>query len=146
MQLFSTKVIPSAADALWILPEGLPDFAGIALIIFSTPYTTSSAEEQTLAKMMTACRLSAAQYAVIQMQPEQRIAWQTLTASDAPRVILMLGISPAQLAISALFRFNHGNAFLGKTFIPSGTLAQIEQDATMKRELWTQGLKPGLGV
>jgi hypothetical protein len=142
MQLYHTKVVPAAEDEMWTLPAELPDFSKARLVVISAPFESGSKEEQTLQKMMGACKVSPDEYCTIQLEPGKRMSWQMLAGAGAPDKVLMLGVVPGQLGINALFRLNYGNSFLGCTFIPSGTLEQIEQVAGMKKDLWEQGLKP----
>ena len=146
MQLYNTKVIPAAEDKLWSAPANLPSLGGTKLLVISAPFEPLSSESLTLAKMMTACRLAAPDYAVIQLPETERLSWRALMEAGAPQRVLMMGISPAQLGISALFQLNHCNDFLGCIFIPGHSLAQLEQQPAAKRELWEQGLKPCFGL
>ena len=142
MQLYNTNVIPAGEDALWELPADLPPLTGTLLLVLSTPIDADGPESITLGKMMTACRLTASDYVVIPMAPDRILPLRTLIAAGAPTRILLLGISPAQLSINALFQPNHCNTFLGCTIIAGYALDLIEQQPGLKRELWEQGLKP----
>jgi hypothetical protein len=146
MQLYNTKVIPAGEDKLWGTPADLPALAGTKLLVISAPFVADSSESQTLAKMMSACRLSATDYALIQLPETERLSWRALMEAGAPQRVLMLGISPAQLGISAFFQLNHCNNFLACVFIPGLSLGQLEQQPAAKRELWEQGLKPCFGI
>jgi hypothetical protein len=145
MQLFNTKVVPAAADAQWVEPA-LPDnFANARLLVLTSPITGRS-EEQTLQKMMAACKLGNEDYTVMSIDEENAYSWAMLAVAGAPKVVLMLGVSPAMLSIHALFRLNAPNAFLGHTFIPSLSLSELELNAGAKKELWASGLKPIFGL
>lgn len=145
MQLYNTKVIPSATDALWI-PPPLPDMAAARLLVITQPFAAGSMEEQTLSKMLGACRLSSSDYAVLQMAGDQFCSWSTIAGSVGPKSVLLLGITPTQLSIHALFRLHSLNAFLDRTFIPALSLTQIESNPAAKKELWSNGLKPLFGL
>lgn len=110
--------------------------------MLSAPYPTGSAEEQTLLKMLAACKLDAGAYHILQLQPEQCIAWHQIKDQAKPQYVLLLGISPQQLGINALFRLNEANAFDSSTFVPSLSLDQLIQMQDMRTALWVQGLKP----
>jgi hypothetical protein len=146
MDLYSTKVLSSAEDRLWELPADLPDLSKARLLVVSMPFEAGSAEHQTLTKMMAACKLSPDEFVILQLHPGEKLSWHMLAGAGAPRRVLMLGISPARLAISAMFRLNYCNAFLGGAFIPGYSLPQMEQNPAAKRELWEQGLKPCFGL
>lgn len=146
MQLFNTKVIPSSADAAWIAPH-LPEHTTTAkLLVITKPFETGSTEEQTLQKMMAACKLAPDDYAVLHITGEHQYSWQSIASAGSPKNILLLGITPAQLSIHALFYLNAPNTFLGRTFVPSLSLAEIEANPAVKKELWTAALKPMFGL
>lgn len=145
MQLYNTKVVPSATDALWV-PPALPDMTGAVLLIITTPYAQDGAESQTLQKMMAACKLSQSDYAVLEIPPDAPYSWQAIAASGAPKAVLLLGVLPAQLSIHALFRLHAPNHFGGHIFIPALSLKEIESNPAAKKELWASGLKPLFGL
>jgi hypothetical protein len=146
MQLYNTKVVPATEDGLWSLPEELPSLSGMRLLIISSPIAQDSQEEQTLQKMMAACKLNTGEYCIISLEPQAKLSLATLAGAGIPQRILLLGVSPAQLAINALFRLNSPNAYMGYTIIPSLSLSEIERAPELKKELWGQGLKPAFGL
>lgn len=95
--------------------------------------------------MMAACKLTPADYAVLQMQGEA-FSWQSIAGQDVPKAVLLLGVHPAELAIHALFRLHAPNAFDGFTIVPALSLREIELNPAAKKELWEKGLKPLLGL
>ena len=142
MQLYNTNVIPAREDLLWELPPDLPPLSGLRLLVLSSPIAPDGPESITLGKMMTACRLATSDYVVLQMEPGKILPLRSLIAAGAPDRILLLGITPAQLSINALFQPNNCNTFLGCTIVAGYALEVIEQQPGLKRELWEQGLKP----
>jgi hypothetical protein len=146
MQLFNTKVIPADADALWVVPDLPAHMTTARLLVLTRPFAAGGNEEQTLQRMMAACKLTAADYAVLQLENDRQYAWQSIAAAGAPACVLMTGIAPAQLSIHALFRLNAPNTFLGRTFIPTGSLAEIEANPAVKKALWAEALKPVFGL
>lgn len=146
MQLFNTKVVPSSEDALWSLPHDLPSFTAKEILIVSQPYRKDGEEEQTLLKMVAACKLGTEQLAIVQLAEDQRLPFAHLTSLGIPKMVLLLGIAPTQLGIHALLRLNAPNMFMGYTIIPSLALGQIASNPEVKKELWQQGLKPGFGL
>lgn len=143
MQLIRSKIIPATQNAFWqALPEAWQSLNTRPCLVLSTPYSAGSAEEQTLLKMLAACKLDPGAYHILQVQPEQCIAWHQIKDQAKPQYVLLLGINPQQLGISALFRINDANVFDGCTFIPSLPLSQLIQMQDMRTALWVQGLKP----
>ncbi len=139
MQLYNTKVVPSVADAQWTVPP-LPDMRGAKMLVITKPFVASSAEDETLQKMMAACKLSPAEYAVLQM--DKVYAWQSITGAGAPKAVLLLGVHPAELFVHALFRLHTPNNFGGHTFVPAVSLEELARNGTAKKDLWDNGLKP----
>ena len=146
MQLYNTKVVPSSEDALWTLPHDLPSFSDRELLVLTNPFPSGGPEEQTLQKMIAACKLRAEAYAIVQVRESERLSWAVLNSHGMPPKILLLGVQASQLGINALFRLNHANVFMGYTIIPSLPLNEIEANPELKKELWLQGLKPSFGL
>ena len=111
-------------------------------MVLTQPYQPNSAEEQTLVRMLGACKLSADQYHILPLQQGQQIAWHKLRAHFTPRYVLLLGIHPALLGIAAQFRLHEANHYDDTTFIPALSLAEMEQQPEAKKEFWAKGLKP----
>lgn len=145
MQIFPVKIIPAAADAQWAPPE-MADASGKKLLVISKPITPGSREEDTLQKMMAACRLQPSEYEILSMEDGRRSSWQAIAAMGTPRIILLLGITLEDLSIHALFRLYAPNDFCGKIFIVSAALSDLERDVAAKKALWTEGLKPAFGL
>lgn len=131
-------------DSTWSLTD-LPDMSAAKLLVISRPYAAGSAEEQTLQKMMAACKLSAAEYTVLKIAASESLSWQAVVGMNAPKVVMMLGVLPAQLSIHALFRVNAPNAFADRIVVPSLSLTEIEANPAVKKELWASALKPLFG-
>ncbi len=112
------------------------------MLVISEPFPPEGPEAATLARMMTACKLAPEDYKVISLPPGGRISWQALRGKGAPDRVLLTGIAPTQLGIHALFRLYSCNTFLGARFIPAASLAEIERQPALKRQLWEEGLKP----
>jgi hypothetical protein len=112
------------------------------VLILCRVFQKGSAEEVQLEKMLTACRLTPEQYIIIQLEDDQKIAWHKLREGLKPSKILLLGIHPAQIGISALFGLNEINHFDERIFIPSLALKELEKQTNMRSQLWNSALKP----
>jgi len=140
--LITTDIIPSAADALW---EPAPQLDALTQrpVVAIAPQYGSPAEEEQLRSILTAgCKLQADQYHIIQLRPGQVLPWFRMVEQAAPKVVLFFGVQPAELGISALFRFCEVNSFGGALWIPAFPLAQLVQDKAAKGQLWNNALKP----
>ena len=145
MHIFNTSIIPTDADALWELPEGIQKSTGDKLLVIASPISKNSSEESTFLNMMKACSLSDGNYRIIELKDGSPMSWQLLSEQIAAKIILLLGVHPAQLGIHAQFVFNSANSFMNRLFIPSAPMSQIEADKDLKRSLWEDGLKPCFG-
>lgn len=143
MQLISSSIIPASVDDFWKQPEQLgSDLLPRAVLVLSQPFQAGSAEEETLLKMLGACKLAPDGYHILQLEPGSRIGWPQLREQLQPRYVLLLGINPAQLGLSVLFRFNETNSFNGCLWIPTASVSDLNSNATLKAQFWNQALKP----
>lgn len=145
MQLFHTSIIPSEYDQHWAAAELPDDKEGIELLIITGPFQSGSEEAIVLEKMIKACRLSDTNYFVQVLEDREIISLARYCRGKIPRFVLMLGITPRQLGITAEFAFSAPNSFLQSCFFPTAPLAQVAYDSNLKRSLWEQGLKPIFG-
>lgn len=143
MFLIHSKIVPAGQDAFWqSLPDSWYALTHRDVTILTQPYAPGSPEEQTLTRMLGACRLSPEQYHILPLDANQPVAWHKLRDQLRPRQVLLLGIAPAQLGIAALFRLHEPNSFDGSTFIPALSLAEMERQPEAKKDFWAKGLKP----
>lgn len=141
--IIHTAVIQSQYDALWErLPNDISGETSKEVVIISIPYAQESSEEIQLQKMMQACKLQPEQYVVIPVNEEQLLPWHQVRDSINPKVILLLGVHPHQLGISALLHLYAPNRFNDCIWIAAPSLAAMEQQAEAKKQLWNTGLKP----
>lgn len=139
--IIQSKIVDTEWDAFWQeLPANVAMLQPKDSLVLSLPYATSSAEDVQLNKMLQACQL--ADYNVVQMEAGQKLAWHRLKSKLSPRHILLLGILPEQLGISALFRLFSPNHFDECTWIPGLSLTEMESQPEVKKQLWLNGLKP----
>lgn len=141
--IIDSKIISSEYDSLWgevNLPEPLNKDAGT--LVVCAPFTIGSAEDAQLAKMMQACKLNVTDYNILQAAPEKPVAWHQLRDTLKPKIVLLLGIHPQQLGISALFHLYAPTRFNECVWIVGPSLQDMEQQPEAKKQLWLNGLKP----
>jgi hypothetical protein len=95
-----------------------------------------------LQKMLEACKLQPEQYNIIYLNEGQQTGWHQLNGRLDPFVVFLIGLLPAQLGVSALFRLNLPNRFQDTIWLPSLPLEELDQRPEVKKELWSQGMKP----
>lgn len=139
--IIQSKIVDTEWDAFWQqLPANVAILQPENTLILSLPYAAGSAEDVQLTKMLQACQLTG--YNIVQIETGQRIAWHLLKDKLSPKYILLLGIAPEQLGISAMFRLFSPNHFDECTWIPGLSLTEMESQPEVKKQLWLNGLKP----
>ena len=140
--IINTPVVPNNWNQLWDHNDALQNLTPKPVLILSLPYQSATAEEIQLQKMMDACKLTADKYNIIQIKENQLFNINTAIPGLKAEKILLFGISPFQLGISAQFVLNTPNPFAGCVFIPALSLSVMEQQPEMKKQLWNNALKP----
>ncbi len=138
--ILSTPIIPASYNVFW--DEYAMQLQPRPLLILTGPMAAGGVEEGQLIKMLQASKLTPENYNIITLTEGEQVAWHKLTDTLTPKAVLLLGILPAQLGISALFRINEPNHFGSCIFIPTLSIAMLETRQDMKRQLWNSGLKP----
>lgn len=143
MNLINSKTVSSSEDIFWNdIPGKWEVLAPRPVLVLAAPYKTAGLEEETLIKMLSGCALTQDKYHILQIENGEQVAWHMLRDKLDPQQVILLGVEPGQLGISALFRFNEMNRFNDRTFIPSLSLQQMQQYPEAKKALWVQALKP----
>ncbi|MBS1780147.1 MAG: hypothetical protein JST70_12520 [Bacteroidetes bacterium] len=143
MNLYNVDIVKNEWDSFWNDAIDMKKINNEArVLIISATFDTGSAEAAQLEKMMSACKLDNTGYNIIQVPGTEKMAWHKLKSIFAPQYVILLGIMPAQLGISASFRLFGPNRFDDAIFIPSLSLTEMEQKPEAKKQLWAEGLKP----
>jgi len=140
--IINTQIISSEYDIFWTSADEVQSLHSKPVLICSRPYTDGSAEEVQLKKMLQACQLTEQDYNVIQFEPDSRIAWHYLRDSLQVRSILLLGVTPDQLGVSAQLMPHQLSRFNNCNWIVTDTLETLLQRTEIKTHLWNYGLKP----
>lgn len=137
-EIFKSSLVNIGWDAFWEeLPEAMQSLEPKDTLVLSLPYESGSPEEIQLIKMLSACKLSAENYNIIQLLPQQKIAWHQLREVVHPNNILLLGILPEQLGVTALFVPHEINNFDQATWTATFSLTQLLSNTALKQHLWT---------
>ncbi|MEI8279985.1 MAG: hypothetical protein WCG87_09495 [Bacteroidota bacterium] len=141
--IISSKVVHAEWDTFWDdMPDSDSPLSPKTVLVLSTPFVSGTNEESQLQKMLQACKLTNEQYNVIQIDTTQNIAWYKMRLALTPQLVLLLGVIPQQLGITAMFRFNEPNTFNDCLVIPTLSLSELEKLPEAKKQLWNQALKP----
>lgn len=139
--IIKTAIIGAELDSFWQkLPEDILRLSPVDTLVITLPLQAN--EEAQLQKMMQACKLDASAYNIVQVKENEPLSWHQLRDTLRPKVILLLGILPQQLGISAQFYMFSPNRFNECTWIASPSITMLEQQPDAKKQLWTAGLKP----
>lgn len=141
LQLFNTPIIPASIDAGWATtaPTGL---LPKPVLVICHPTEAGNGEQEQLTTLLTGgCKLTADQYNIVTFDADTA-KWPKLRDAGKPKIVLLIGLSPEELGIVSLFRFNEVNRFDGCLWVPTPRLGQLIQDKQLKVQLWNNALKP----
>jgi hypothetical protein len=141
--IIGSKIIEAEWNQLWKelpMPENISKTAEV--LVISAGFEPGGAEEMQLQKMMQACQLDGSGYNVFQPAGGEMVAWHQLRDAFRPKYVLLLGIHPQQLGISALFHLFAPNHFNDVLWIAGPSLQEMESQPEAKKQLWLNGLKP----
>lgn len=145
MELISTGIVRTEHDVFWQDVKGLVgSLAPAPLVVITHKLQVGSTEETQLRKMLDACKLEQGSYNIVGLEPDKKVAWHQLRHALRPTVVLLLGIAPVNLGISALFRLCEPNRFDGAIWMPAPSIAAMEKEPEAKKKLWQTAMKPVL--
>jgi hypothetical protein len=143
MNIIKTDLVSAAHDVMWEDVSGMvKDANQRPVLILVQAYQQGSNEGAQLIKMLEAAKLQPEQYNIIQLEKGKVVAWHQLRERLNPHIIFLIGILPIQLGISSLFRLNAPNHFNDRVWLPTLSLAELEQRPDVKKQLWLDGIKP----
>jgi len=140
--IINTNIINQDWDAFWLRTVDGESIIVKNLLVVSKPFIPGSAEDIQLQKMLQACKLTTNDYNLFQIDENQKVAWHKLRDKFKPTIVLLLGITPEDLGISALFKFNEACFFNETMWLATVSLQAMEQQPDLKVQLWNNGLKP----
>jgi hypothetical protein len=112
------------------------------VLVASTPFLPGSAEETQLKKMLQACQLREEDYHIVQFSDDMQIAWHALRDQLGVKSVLLLGVTPVQLGVSAQLMPHQLSRFNDCNWIVTDSLEVLIQRPEIKAHLWNYGLKP----
>lgn len=141
--IINTEIIDTETDVFWYNNSvSHEQVSPKNVLILSRKFDVQSAEQEQLNKILDACKLNGEMYNIVQLADDEQTAWHQLKNAAQPSVIILFGIHPSRLGISALFRLNGLNNFDNASWIPTLSLAELEQQPQAKKDLWAHALKP----
>lgn len=141
-RIINTEIIDTETDVFWYNNSASHETISTKNVLILTRKIGNAQEQEQLDKILSACKLNIDLYNIVHLDADEKTAWHQLKETAHPTVVIMFGVHPSSLGISALFRLNGLNNFDGATWIPTLSLAELEQQPQAKKDLWTNALKP----
>ncbi len=89
-----------------------------------------------LTGILAACKLSIADVAIVNLHHNPGIGYKELLATFSSSHVLLFGIEPASISLPLAFPAFQLQAFNGTTYHWCADLAGMENDRTLKTQLW----------
>jgi hypothetical protein len=143
VNIIKTDIVDSKYDVFWNdISSFIKDAAPRPVLVVVNGCAEGSADSLQLRKMLDACNLLPEQYNIVRLQDNEQAAWRQLRERLEPRIVFLIGVMPAQLGISAFFILHVPNHFNDRIWLPTVAIAELEKHADVKKQLWTNGMKP----
>ena len=88
-----------------------------------------------LVSVLTACQLSLADTAIVNVAGKNT-DYETITAKLKAKVVLLFNVPPIDIRLPLDFPFFQVQKFREQTYVYSPSLAEVEKDVQMKKQLW----------
>ena len=89
-----------------------------------------------LTGVLTACKLSLADVAIVNLQHYPEASYKELTIFFATKIVLLFDIEPAAFGLPMNFPYYQIQVFAGNSFLYAPSLKQLENDRVEKTKLW----------
>jgi hypothetical protein len=140
--IINSQIVSNEYDVFWTTPDELAQLTPRKVLVASTPFLPGSAEETQLKKMLQACQLREEDYHIVQFSDDMQIAWHALRDQLGVKSVLLLGVTPVQLGVSAQLMPHQLSRFNDCNWIVTDSLEVLIQRPEIKAHLWNYGLKP----
>lgn len=140
--LYKNVLLSGEKQLVKALPETthVPELAKTLAIIKTGSAEIPAAQMNFLASIMTACKLSQEEYKAIPERHTHPLDYLSLKAKYEAPIILLFGIEPAGIQLPIHFPMFQVQSFQGCQYLWAPGLESIEQDKSLKMQLW-QSLK-----
>ena len=89
-----------------------------------------------LSEMLSACKLSNDDVAIVNIHPQQQFTYKELTSKLNSRVVLLFDTEPTALGLPISFPFFQLQAFGSQTYLSSPSLQELKKDKILKSKIW----------
>jgi hypothetical protein len=116
------------------------------LVLVNEPSAKYLPEKQLnfLVSVLTACQLSLADTAIINTAGK-KTDYESITEKLRSKVVLLFDVPPVAIRLPMDFPFFQVQKFREQTYVYSPSLAEVEKDVQMKKQLWG-ALKKAFGI
>ena len=90
-----------------------------------------------LTGILTACKLSLADVAIVNLNNHPDVSYKELSSFFTSRIVLLFDIEPADFGLPMSFPHYQVQPFAGNSFLYSASLTNLENDREEKLKLWT---------
>ena len=143
MNIITTNIIPANNDATWNpLPDTISNLPPKPVLVITNDMEIGGEEYTILMKMLNGCKLLPEQFNHIQVANEDQISWPQLHYKLNPFIVLILGVLPSRLGVSALFKINEPNHYDGTIWLPTIRVSDVVREDSFKKFLWQKGMWP----
>lgn len=110
----------------------------IVLLVNNADATFVTDEQLTfLSGILTACRLTLEDVALVNISKLSSLSYKTLTATLTPKVILMFGIGPETIELPLVMPQFQRQPYNNQVYLSAPTLNELENNKDLKRKLWS---------
>jgi hypothetical protein len=143
MNIIKSEVVERKYDVLWdSVDAALSEMVVKPVLVIVNNCEVGSVEDGQLQKMLAGPKLTDNDCNILRLKEGQMMAWHKLREALDPKIIFLVGVSPAQLGISAMFTVNMPNNFNDRYWLPTYALNELEASKELKLQLWNNGMKP----
>lgn len=89
-----------------------------------------------LTAMITACKLSLEDVAIVNLNNHPEASYKELTAYFKSKIVLLFAVEPTAFGLPMSFPHFQLQAFAGNTFLFSPSLSELGNDKILKSKLW----------
>lgn len=109
----------------------------VILVNYPNAVYLPDAQLNFLTNILTACKLSLDDIAIINMQQMGAVGFKELFKAVPAKSVLLFNVIPEAIALPINFPLFQVQSFDGISYLTAPALTEIEKDKSLKTELWT---------
>lgn len=144
-QLYKKVLIETTPKTAVAVPETSPSVASLGTnnknicIVVNEAETAFLPEDDMtlLTGILTACQLSVADVAIVNFSKNENLNYEQLKKIFNPTLLIMFGISPAELSFPLQFPKYQLQKYDNRSFLYSASLKTLTEEKDEKKQLWS---------